>query len=102
MHIWIALLSGPNHCFAGRGSYDCAMKATVSQKGRVTIPKQLREALGIRAGTTIDFDVVEGALVGRTSVERPPLDELYGSLALEEPVDAFVGRVRDGRCGSLR
>lgn len=73
------------------------MRATVSEKGQVTIPKPIRDALGIRAGTTIDFEVVEGTLVGRKSVEGSPLDELYGSLALEEPVDEFIRRVRDGR-----
>lgn len=72
------------------------MKSTVSEKGQVTIPKPLRDALGIRAGTIIDFEVVEGALIGRKRVERSPLDELYGSLALDETVDEYIRRVRDG------
>ena len=78
------------------------MKAIVSEKGQVTIPKPLRDALGIRAGTTIDFEVVEGALVGHKCVERSALDELYGSLVLDEPVDEFVRRVREGGSGPTR
>ncbi len=39
------------------------MKAIVSQKGQVTIPKRVREKLGIRKGTILDFEAVEGKLV---------------------------------------
>ncbi len=39
------------------------MKATVSQKGQVTIPKGVRDRLGIRRGTVLDFEAVGGKLV---------------------------------------
>jgi AbrB family looped-hinge helix DNA binding protein len=32
------------------------MSTTVTSKGQVTIPKKVREYLGIEAGTEIDFD----------------------------------------------
>ncbi len=40
------------------------MKATVSEKGQVTIPKGLRTKLGLRPGTVIEFEAVQGKLVG--------------------------------------
>ena len=68
------------------------MKAVVSEKGQVTIPKRLRERLGIRPGETLEED--EGRLVARKASDRDPVDELYGVLKLEEGTDAFVARAR--------
>jgi len=50
---------------AGRKNYIAGMKAIVSQKGQVTIPKGCRERLGLLPGTVVDFEAVEGQLVGR-------------------------------------
>ncbi len=70
------------------------MKATVSQKGQVTIPKAIRKRLGIGPGAVLDFEASGGTLVGRKTLERSPLDEVYGTLNLGESVDEFVERVR--------
>ena len=35
---------------------DAAMSATVATKGQVTIPKQLRDYLGLTPGSPVDFD----------------------------------------------
>jgi antitoxin PrlF len=70
------------------------MKATVSKKGQITIPKRLRERLGIRAGETLDFEEREGGLVAREAGSADPVAEVYGSLKLCEPIDEFVRRVR--------
>jgi len=73
------------------------MKATVSEKGQVTIPKRLRERLGIRAGQLLDFEEREGALVARKAGSADPVAEVYGSLNLGEPIDDFVRRIRGPR-----
>ncbi len=39
------------------------MKAIVSEKGQVTIPKGVRDTLGIRKGTVLEFEAVGGKLV---------------------------------------
>jgi AbrB family looped-hinge helix DNA binding protein len=39
------------------------MKAIVSEKGQITIPKAVREKLGIRVGTVLEVTAVEGQLV---------------------------------------
>ena len=37
----------------------------VSEKGQVTIPKELRDALGVGAGTEVAFEMAEDAIVVR-------------------------------------
>jgi antitoxin PrlF len=56
------------------------MKTTVSVKGQITIPKRLRDRLGLRPGTVLDFDEADGRLVGRKLVPADHLDDLVGIL----------------------
>jgi antitoxin PrlF len=70
------------------------MKATVSEKGQVTIPKALRERLGIRPGEELDFDEEEGRLVARKLSPRDPVDAVYGILELGLPVDELIDEMR--------
>ena len=70
------------------------MKAVVSEKGQVTIPKTVRTKLGIRPGTVIEFEADRGRLVGRKADTRDAIDDLFGSLTMAEPVDEYIERVR--------
>src|SRR5450759_5210081 len=49
------------------------MKATVSEQGQVTIPKRLRERLGIRARHTLAFEERDGTLVARKAGSADPV-----------------------------
>jgi AbrB family looped-hinge helix DNA binding protein len=70
------------------------MKATVSEKGQVTIPKALRTKLGIRPGTVLQFEAVRGRLIAHKAAQRDVFDEVYGTLKMEESVDEFIERIR--------
>lgn len=70
------------------------MKTTVSEKGQITIPKRLRDRLGLRPGTILDFEEAGGRLVGRKLVPADHLEELVGILDLPDGVDAFVEDAR--------
>ncbi len=70
------------------------MKTTVSEKGQITIPKRLRDRLGLRPGTVLDFEEAGGRLVGRKLVPADHLDEMVGILDLPGGVDAFVREAR--------
>lgn len=70
------------------------MKTIVSEKGQVTIPKPLRTKLGIRPGTVLEFEADRGRLVGRKQGGRDAVDEIYGSMTMDEPVDAYIDRTR--------
>jgi AbrB family looped-hinge helix DNA binding protein len=70
------------------------MKTTVSEKGQVTIPKALRDRLGIRAGEILDFEAEDGRLVATKRVTRDPFDAAFGVLDLPEGTDAAVDALR--------
>jgi AbrB family looped-hinge helix DNA binding protein len=70
------------------------MKTTVSEKGQITIPKRLRDRLGLRPGTVLDFEEAGGRLVGRKLVPADHLGELLGILDLPGGVDGFVRETR--------
>jgi len=71
------------------------MKAIVSEKGQVTIPKALRERLGIRAGEVLDFEAERGRLVARKQVAEDPVDDVFGILDLPRSTDELIAELRD-------
>ena len=73
------------------------MRAIVSEKGQVTIPKALRTRLGIRPGAVLDFDAEGGRLVARKAQTIDRIDASWGILELPESVDTFVERARGRR-----
>ena len=70
-------------------------RSTVSEKGQVTIPKTIRERLGIRAGEVLEFDEdAEGRVVATKLVTRDAVDDVYGILSLTGSTDEFIERLR--------
>lgn len=69
------------------------MKAIVLERGQVTIPKALRDKLGIRAGTTLEFAANNGSLVARKA-ETDPVSTVYGCLRKRVRTDAFLRKIR--------
>jgi antitoxin PrlF len=70
------------------------MKSIISEKGQVTIPKPLREKLGLRPGVVLDFTAQRGTLVARKSVgPKNPVDAVTGILPPMD-VDAEIEIMR--------
>lgn len=85
----------------GRKSYFRGMKSIVSEKGQVTIPKRLRDRLGIRPGTILEFDAEEGKLVAHKT-ERIDVFRKWrgrGSLPGGLTVDRYLDQIRDADRG---
>lgn len=70
------------------------MNAVVSEKGQVTIPKRLRDRLGIRAGQVLAFEEEDGRLVARKVLQNDPLGGVWGILDLEQTPDEFLSELR--------
>jgi antitoxin PrlF len=79
---------------SSRNPYHGSMKAIVSEKGQVTIPKQIRDRLGIAPGQELDFTDEDGRLVARKAQERDPVSAVYGILTLPAGTDALVEELR--------
>jgi AbrB family looped-hinge helix DNA binding protein len=75
------------------------MKSLVSEKGQVTIPKALRDRLGLRSGTVLDFQAEAGKLVATKAVAADVFNKWRGRGRLPAglSVDEYLKRVRDGR-----
>ena len=69
------------------------MKAVVAERGQVTIPKALRDKLGIRKGTTLEFTATNGALVARKA-ETDPVASVFGCLRKTMDSDKFIRKIR--------
>jgi AbrB family looped-hinge helix DNA binding protein len=54
--------------------------ARVTSKGQVTIPKEVRERLGVHPGEEVGFEEKKGVLIIRKVVTRSPFDKWAGKL----------------------
>jgi AbrB family looped-hinge helix DNA binding protein len=55
--------------------------ARITSKGQVTIPKKIREKLGVRPGEEVSFDEKEGVVfIRKAAVTKSPFDKWVGKL----------------------
>ena len=69
-------------------------RAVVSEKGQVTIPKRLRDRLGIRPGQVLDFHDERGRLVATKAGMQDPVASVYGILRVGRPTDELIEELR--------
>lgn len=74
------------------------MKSTLSEKGQVTIPKAVRDRLGLSAGMEIEFTAEAGRIIGIKKSSEDPFRAWLGK-GLRPPgfrsVDAHLQALRD-------
>ena len=74
--------------------------ATVTSKGQVTLPKKIRDALGIGPGSEVEFDVEEDKVILRKRVPIENLKRWEGYLRNQLPagsVDEMMEMLRGER-----
>ena len=69
-------------------------RSAVSVRGQVVIPKPLRDRLGLRPGTQLEFFEEHGRLVAVKAQTHNPVAAVYGTLALGRPTDELVAALR--------
>jgi AbrB family looped-hinge helix DNA binding protein len=72
------------------------MKTIVSEKGQITIPKVLRDRLGLGPGQVLDFRERKGCLIAQKLPSRDPVSGVYGILQLGRGTDRLMRELRGG------
>jgi AbrB family looped-hinge helix DNA binding protein len=70
------------------------MKSVVSEKGQVTIPKEIRDRLGIKPGQSLQFSAEGGKLIAIKTDARDAVDRVSGILRLDGTVDEIIRSIR--------
>lgn len=76
------------------------MTVTVTRKGQVTIPKQVRDRLGIKTGSKVDFEVAEDGRaflrrVGKHAVKPSRFERMRGTATGGLTTDEIMSLTRD-------
>jgi antitoxin PrlF len=74
-----------------------SMKARVAERGQLTIPKRLRDKLGVKPGTVLEFIEEDGRLIAVKSSGADPVSEVYGCLGKKIDSDAVIAQIRGRR-----
>jgi antitoxin PrlF len=59
------------------------MEATVAERGQITLPKEVRDALGLVKGTKLTIEIEHGRIVMRKNV-REALERVRGRFKLPD------------------
>ena len=73
------------------------MKAKVAERGQVTIPKALRERLGIVPGTVLDFIEEQGRLIAKKTEPVDAVDQVFGRLGRGRNTDDIIQEIRGAK-----
>ena len=72
--------------------------STVSNKGQTTLPKAIRQILGVKAGGKVNYFVYDGEV---RIVPVRPIDRLFGVLKREAPavsLEEMEQAIAEGAC----
>jgi AbrB family looped-hinge helix DNA binding protein len=72
------------------------MKAIVAERGQVTIPKAIRDRLGIRMHTVLNIEAKDGKLIAVKMDDRDPVSRVLGSLKMKSGTDQLMREWRGG------
>lgn len=73
------------------------MTTTMTSKGQVTIPKRLRDHLGLKPGAAVEFELAgNGEVIVKSARRRPPnrFERLRGSLKGGMTTDEIMALTR--------
>ena len=74
-----------------------SMKSRVAERGQITIPKRLRERLGVKPGTVLEFSEEHGRLIAVKNGGADPVSEVYGCLGKKIDTYAVMPQLRGRR-----
>lgn len=70
-------------------------QAILSEKGQVTIPKVIRDRLGLKPGQVLEFKTESGRLTAQKKGSHDSINEVVGYLRGKiKDVDAYIDEIR--------
>ena len=72
--------------------------SVLSEKGQVTIPKELRDRLGLTANSVLKWNIKEGLLIARKRIDSSPFQKWQGRGKLPLPArstDEYIRLIRE-------
>jgi len=69
----------------------------LTKKGQITLPKRMRDHLGLKPGSEVEFTInnrAEIVLISKEKRPKSPFEELRGSLNLGMTTDEFMRFIR--------
>jgi antitoxin PrlF len=81
------------------GITEVRMAVTVTSKGQVTIPKRVRDRLGIKAGSKVDFELAEDGRaflrrIGKGRAEPSRFERMRGTATSSLTTDQIMALTR--------
>ena len=67
---------------------------TVSSKGQITLPKEIRDAFGIEKGSKLQVLAIGEQLI-LISIPKDPIKALKGSIKLRRPITEIIREMRE-------
>ncbi len=77
------------------------MKTRVSERGQITIPKAVRESLGIRPGQVLEVREQDGAVVACKAAMVDPLEAVTGIIETDCSTDDLIEEIRGGEADAV-
>jgi len=72
--------------------------STISSKGQITVPIEIRKRLGVKEGDRVEFDFVDGAAVVRpVQTGENPFAQFAGCLGGATTIEEIVREERETR-----
>ncbi len=70
------------------------MKTRVSERGQITIPKAIRERLGIRPGQELEVSEQDGTIGAYKASTSDPLTAVTGIIETDRSTDDLIEEIR--------
>lgn len=71
------------------------MSGTVSSKGQITVPIEIRRALGLSPGTRVRFELSgDRAVLRKETPSEHPVDRVFGVVRTRRSVDRLLDEMR--------
>jgi len=73
------------------------MKAIVAERGQITIPKAIRDSLGLTPGVVLNLREENGRIVAEKAPVEDPVAKVTGCLTLDKSTGEILAALRDAQ-----